>query len=265
MAFIHEFAYRTFGHSPFVKHKHTDNDTLELIQFLGGEGNVLIGNRTYPLVPGNLVFIDASYIHAINAQDDKKYCRSKLIIKKSSFIKALKDIGDLSPLSIFSDNGGSCFVADNVQTEKIDTIFRSLNGNLTASAALSGAIQLINFVSAQTEEVKPQMDPRISEIIKYINEHYAEPLTIDEIAEKMLLSKYYLCHLFRVNTGVTVMQYLNEYRLSVARQLLSETSLSIGSIALDCGFAGSSHFCTVFRSKEGISPREFRNNQKTII
>lgn len=258
MTLIHEFAYHSYGHSPTVRHRHTDNDTLELIQLLSGTGNVLIGNRTYPLSAGNLLFIDASHIHSINPQDDLKYCRNKLIINKSVFIKVLKLVGDLSPLRIFSDNGGNCFIADEIQADKIDAIFRSLNSNLNDSSALAAALQLIQFADASVKEIAPQTDPRISDVMRYINEHYSEPLTIDGIAEKMLLSKYYLCHLFRINTGITVMQYLNEYRLSVARQLLTETSRSIGSIAQDCGFAGSSHFCTVFRSKEGISPREFR-------
>ena len=258
MTFAHEFAYHQIGRVPQIQHRHTDGNTLELIQVLDGGGNALIGDKTYALHAGTLLFIDAAHIHAINPQNSTAYCRNKLIIDKSVFRQILHTLCDTAPLRVF-DEGGSCFLPDQAQAAEIDSIFSMLhNTAVNGGLVLNAVLQLIRSADMYASAAAPQTDSRINDVLRYLNTHYAEPLTVEQIAAETLLSKYYLCHLFRAHTGITVMQYLNEQRLSSARHLLVHTDRSIAGIAQDCGFGSSSHFCTVFRAREGISPREFR-------
>ena len=258
MSFVHELAYHQVGRVSSVQHRHTDSNTLEFIQILSGNGNALIGDKTYPLAPGTMLFIDATYIHAINPQDSSNYKRNKLIVDKQMLYSILQLLKDQTPLHIFS-GGGSCFLPTQTQAAEIDAVFRGLHTDThRESDALCTVLQLLHFVHKQPGAAPPQTDPRITHVLQYIHTHYAEPLTVDQIAAETLLSKYYLCHLFRTHTGITVMQYLNEQRLSFARVLLSDSDQPIAEIAQNCGFGSSSHFCTAFRTREGISPREFR-------
>lgn len=266
MWFIRELAYHQIGRVPLTQHRHSDGDSVELIQVLDGGGNALIGDKTYPLLPGTLLFIDAAGIHALNPQDDTRYCRNKLIIGKSALFRALETVGGETVLHAFTDHGGSCFTPTPELADEIDQVFRLIHQHSSAdnSMALWAVLQLIQLAGHYADAAPPETDPRISAILQYIHAHYAEALTVERIAAETHLSKYYLCHLFHAHTGITVMQYLNEQRLISARRLLTQTSRPIAEIAQDCGFGSSSHFCTVFRAREGISPREFRNKNSSM-
>ena len=87
-------------------------------------------------------------------------------------------------------------------------------------------------------------------------------MTIDEIASGVNLSKFYLCRLFREKTGMTLMDYILERRLSMAKVRLADGSGTILEIAADCGFSSGSYFCRVFREKEGMTPREYRKGHR---
>ena len=265
MSFIHELAYHQTGRIPTIHHRHTDYDSLELIQVLKGDGNALIGDHVHPLLPGTLLFIDSSNVHAINPAHDALYCRNKLLVGKTALFQAFEAIDAAHILQIFTNHGGCSFVPDPQTSAAIDQVFHSIcQDTPTGSGALWAILQLIRLAGTQIPADAPQTDSKVQAVLQYINRHFAEPLTIDRIAGDTMLSKYYLCHLFRAHTGMTVMQYLNEQRLAAARQLLMHTDRPIVEIAQDCGFNTSSHFCSFFRSQEGMSPREFRRQNRNI-
>lgn len=85
-----------------------------------------------------------------------------------------------------------------------------------------------------------------------------ENLSLDEIADQLNVNKYYMCHLFREKTGVSIMRYRNSRRLSMAKELLCTTDLSISDIADRCGFNTVSYFGEAFKRQEHIAPGEYR-------
>lgn len=260
MTLIREVTYHQQGRAPSVRHPHTDNDSLEIIQILSGDGNALIGDQTYPLSPGILLFIDASVIHSLNPQSEENYCRNKLIVSRSAVEKSLRVVGATSLLSLFEEAGGACFTLAPDVAGDVDTVFNRLAGNREDNGLIYSAfIRLLTMMSPNERLYAQVSDTRVARVLHYLHTRYAEPLTIDSLAEDAHISKYYLCRLFRTCTGMSIIQYLNEQRLTSARRLLAQTRRPITAIAQDCGFGSPSHFCALFREREGMTPRDFRN------
>lgn len=93
--------------------------------------------------------------------------------------------------------------------------------------------------------------------IDYIQGHLAEDIRLDEIASYLNLSRYYFCRLFKQSTGMSPYQYVIQCRVERAKQLLKEGNLTLGEIALTCGFAHQSHFHRHFKRLTGMTPRQF--------
>lgn len=96
--------------------------------------------------------------------------------------------------------------------------------------------------------------------LHYIEEHYHLPLTIGEITQAACLSQSYLNALFRRITGMGTRQYLEYYRMRIARQLLQDPNFSIAEVAYHCGFSDPHYFSRRFQDFHQQSPSEFRRN-----
>lgn len=114
------------------------------------------------------------------------------------------------------------------------------------------------MLSGTEKETAPKTQLSLSKAISYINEHFAEPITLDRLAALAVLSPYYFTRLFAKETGMTPHQYLITMRVNSAKFLLKTTSLPIKEIGFSCGFTSESIFCTTFRKREGITPSEYR-------
>ncbi len=97
---------------------------------------------------------------------------------------------------------------------------------------------------------------------RYIDEHFAEPLTLDHLAEVAHVNKYYLVHAFNREYGVTPINYLLLCRIHGSKQLLASTDLSLSQIAQIHGFSSPSYFSQSFRRLEGMSPMEYRKQRR---
>jgi signal transduction histidine kinase/DNA-binding response OmpR family regulator len=98
--------------------------------------------------------------------------------------------------------------------------------------------------------------------IAYLQAHYAEPITRDDIARHVAISGNYLTECFRQALGITPMTYLTRYRLQRAQHLLDTTDLPITEIAAETGFAEISHFTHTFKRETGVSPHAYRRRQR---
>lgn len=100
---------------------------------------------------------------------------------------------------------------------------------------------------------------------RYIDNHFKENLSLDQLARLAHVNKYYLAHAFRKEFGTSPINYLISRRVEESRFLLRETDHSLALIAQMLGFSSSSYFSQCFRRVEGISPTEYRkqNRQKS--
>lgn len=111
------------------------------------------------------------------------------------------------------------------------------------------------------EWLKSEFEPSAtmeSLIRQYLENHFSEPLTLDDIAAQAGMSRFALCRYYKENLGVTVMEQLKRIRVAKAKQFLRYASCSIEEVARLCGYESPSYFGKIFREETGRTPREYR-------
>lgn len=118
---------------------------------------------------------------------------------------------------------------------------------------LSKSIRYLNTHEATTE------NEHIKQTIRFMEEHYRESFSLDELADSVGLSKSYLCHLFKCKLNQSIVTYLHSIRIGHAKFLLSHyPDKKIAEVARLCGFEHPSYFGKMFRRMVGVTPDEFR-------
>ncbi len=101
----------------------------------------------------------------------------------------------------------------------------------------------------------------ISKALAYIDEHYSENITLDNISSYVNLSSVYFCSFFKQHTGETFVTYLNHYRIRRAMALLRDEDIKISAICEMVGFKNQTYFYNLFRKYNGVSPLEYRKQE----
>lgn len=99
----------------------------------------------------------------------------------------------------------------------------------------------------------------VKNALAYIQENYAQKLTLCEVAEKTYVSQWHLSKLLNRHTGQSFSEILNRVRIEKARELLTDPALRIGDISEAVGFLDMAHFSRVFKKQMGLSANEYRN------
>ena len=100
----------------------------------------------------------------------------------------------------------------------------------------------------------------IHNAMRYIEEHYAEKLTLPEVADQVYVSQWHLSKLISRNTGQSFSDLLNGVRIREAKKLLEDPSLKIWEISEKVGFSDVTHFSRIFKKMENMSANEYRNH-----
>ena len=98
----------------------------------------------------------------------------------------------------------------------------------------------------------------LQEIKDYLDTHYHEKITLDLLAERFYINKFYLTRVFKEQFGQTVTNYLVQLRITQAKRLLRFTDRSIEAIAQECGLNDANYFSRLFKKVEGTPPGEYR-------
>ncbi|MCX7919193.1 MAG: PocR ligand-binding domain-containing protein [bacterium] len=98
----------------------------------------------------------------------------------------------------------------------------------------------------------------VSRVLEYLREHYAERVTLEEVAKHVHRNPYYISHLITEQLQTTFSEYLNRIRIEKAKQLMQNPALSLAEIAQTVGFSDQSYFGRIFKREEGISPAKYR-------
>lgn len=106
-----------------------------------------------------------------------------------------------------------------------------------------------------------EYDSVIDDVLDYIDSHYLEPISLDDIAVACHISKSYLSHMFSDIKKQTVIQYILNKRLENSRKLLEKTELTVEEIALSSGFNNTSYFSRVFKECYNITPLSYRKKK----
>ena len=111
---------------------------------------------------------------------------------------------------------------------------------------------MIKNITIQPEGKESVVNLRMQKILRYIEEHYAEDITLADLSKSANISKSERSRCFKLSLNTTPYKYLTEYRLSMAAQLLKTTREPVGIIAASVGFRQMSHFGKCFREKRAI-------------
>jgi transcriptional regulator GlxA family with amidase domain len=103
----------------------------------------------------------------------------------------------------------------------------------------------------------------IQKALHYMHEHHTEAIYVRQVAQALRVGERQLNGLFRELLGMGCIQYLNEYRVSLAASMLSTSAVPITAIAFKVGFETLSHFNTTFRKVIGMSPTEYVGRKKS--
>ena len=98
----------------------------------------------------------------------------------------------------------------------------------------------------------------------YIDQHFKEALTLDQLAEEGHMNKYYLSHAFKREYGISPINYMISKRIEESKYLLAETDLSLSQISQLLGFSSLSYFSQVFRKTQSMPPMEYRQNARQL-
>ena len=184
------------------------------------------------------------------ATESLRHYKNALIILNTLSQRAAI-IGGLDPE--ISYHLGEIYIQKIEACRDIDSLFQiNINQKLTLDYCQRVALVL----HPQTKH------PKINDAMHYIRQNYQKRLTVEEIAEEVGLSKEYLSTKFRQVTGTTLPTYINQQKITEAKQLLHFTDMSLSEITEYFSFSSQSYFQTIFKKITGDTPMEYRLKSK---
>lgn len=127
---------------------------------------------------------------------------------------------------------------------------------------LAGLLTLI-----MEESWNPELNQRaankkldLQNIKEYLDQHYQEKISLDELSALFFINKFYLTRIFKEQFGISVNNYLTQVRITHAKQLLRFSDLSIERVGILCGLGDANYFSRVFKKVEGMTPGDYRRH-----
>ena len=241
---------------------HTHNH-IELFFIVGGKGQFLIQDTLYPVDMNNLVIINPNILHtevSLNAQP------------LEYIVLGIEEV-ELVPGK--NTNGPFC-ILDHYESMEISSCLRNILREMeqkntgyedVCQAYLEILIIRLMRNTALVVPTEPQVisaNRQCAAVRRYIDLHFKESLTLDQLAQEVHMNKFYLSHAFKREYGVSPINYLIARRINESKYLLTETDLSMSQIAQLLGFSSLSYFSQAFRKTQEVSPMEFRQSAKRI-
>lgn len=250
--------------------EYRSHDFLEMVYVLSGEGKYRIDDEIYQIREGDLIFINPGVKHQALLCPESDIPATEFYVGFTNIrISGCQD--NFLPLP-----DGNCIY--HTAGELSQRLFR-LCASMEAENAVrrqgryfmlkSYLIQMLLLVIR--EQCEPMERPQgyafesaskkyvAEQVIGYIEDHYSEKISLDQIAENMYLSPFYISRIFKGETGSTPIRHLINLRLEKAKELLEKGYQgSIQEVAALVGYDDAYHFSKLFKKRYGISPSQIR-------
>ncbi|NBB19197.1 helix-turn-helix domain-containing protein [Runella sp. CRIBMP] len=254
----------------------------ELTYIVKSHGQRFVGDHIGPFYEGDLVLLGSNLPHFWR-NDDAFYQSNPALWAESvviqfpqslvyDFIEKVPEFTSIQELMKRSARG---IKFSNESTQRIEKdilqlpylpegvrfisflgILLALTKDKSAEALASSAYQ-ITPDDADTERMK--------RIIEFTLRHFQEEIRLEIVAETAHMTVPAFCRYFKKRTQKTYVEFLNNFRLSHARKLLSNSDLSVAQVGLECGFRNLSNFHQIFKRHTGLSPLQYKTEQKKRI
>ena len=153
-------------------------------------------------------------------------------------------------------------IPGNKIRDGIEEIYSVKGNTYEATVAMAGALySLLAVFMHYCDKEEKEKDVQMSYVEKaelYIETNYSYPITVEDIAAYVGISRSHLFRSFQAHMGKSPKEYLSEYRIRQACHLLKETGLSVSTIAYSVGFENNLYFSKAFKKQKKISPSEYR-------
>lgn len=235
-----------------INHCHDD---YELLFIVDGRGKYILEGSELPVVPGTLMCARPLEYHCIKISAGTPYERYVLHFTPSAVLPEAKEIFE-SVIARRDEDAYSAFtlsesfigifdrflLAASLEEEKRESFMRLV---------LSELIMLLSVSRGQTRTLD---DGEIgARVIKYLNENIEKNISLDKIAKRFFVSKYYLCRAFKKHNGISVHGYINRKRVMLAKQLIESGETASGA-AYRVGFGDYSAFYRAYVKVLGEAP-----------
>ncbi len=237
----------------------------ELMIFYIKQGNAVIhcNSQSIPVSAGDLVVINCNDIHYIENCCDH-LIESYILIDLSFLFSRKDDVCQTKYIAPLLQNR----IRFQNKIEKDDMLIRQIQELITEyeqkkygyelwiKAGLYRILVLLlqRYTVPVTDKIKNRQQHLLLPVIKYVEAHYDQKITLNGLAAMANISPHHLCRLFKSITGMPLIAYVNHLRINTAMQLLQQHQLSIAEVALAVGFTDSNYFSRLFKKYKNVSP-----------
>ena len=237
-------------------HTHT---CAELFFITRGHGFFQVGQQRFPVAINDLVVVNTSVPHTETSQNGSPM---EYVVLGVEGLEAVAGVNGYSLLHLFAEDAvSSCLRTLTQETREpragCDEICQRL-----LEVILLRLRRRDDFTLSDTAAASPGSSRECGLVRRYIDNHFKENLTLDQLAGVVHINKYYLSHTFRREFNTSPISYLISRRIQESRFLLAETDHSLSQIAQILGFSSLSYFSQSFRRQEGMSPMEYRRRRR---
>ena len=259
LCYIDAFSSSTF--QPEVDFQFSIPNTFCIIYTLQGQCTLTYNGFSYALIPGSVAFVD---------------CNSTIDISTFSKSPWIYDIFFISGGNIFDYY--ELFTEDNINAfltasptsipSKFETLLSSnlalwdnYNSELINSKLITDILTAIIIEKRANPFPQNILPTHVINAIEYINEHFADDVSLDSLASHLHVSKFSLSHDFSTYTGSSVIDYLISKRIEVSKKFLQATDLPIYEIGNQVGISNNTHFIQTFKKRVNVTPLQFRKQR----
>ena len=237
-------------------HSHT---CAEMFFITGGRGDFLIRQDRFPVGISDMMVVNAGVPHTETSQNGSPM---EYVVLGVEGLEAVAGVNGYSLLHLFAEDAvSSCLRTLTQETREpragCDEICQRL-----LEVILLRLRRRDDFTLSDTAAASPGSSRECGLVRRYIDNHFKENLTLDQLAGVVHINKYYLSHTFRREFNTSPISYLISRRIQESRFLLAETDHSLSQIAQILGFSSLSYFSQSFRRQEGMSPMEYRRRRR---
>ena len=245
-----------------LQHYH---DAYEIYLQLEGKRYAFYDNIWYTLERGDLVIFKPFDIHYFESRESDYYERYGLNFQldKLSLILSNEEkhmlLEKLNPCVVrLTEERTQILYSYFKRTDSLMGKKGFLSEKLLYSSLLLLIAYAVECIDGSSITEGHTVAPQIISALQYINKHYAQDISLEDISVAAHMSKYYFCRQFHEATGATALEYLNNVRLTKVHNLLLNTKMTIDDIAVKTGFSSASTLGRAFKRVYGSSPGKFR-------
>lgn len=238
-----------------IQHSH---DFCEILYVAGGAGEAILEEKKFRLAPGDLVVVNPGTLHE-ERSDAKAPLRLIFLAIRDFAVPGL-------PAGCLSQEKYRVLSCGEYQY-KMDIYLRELLQETSSQIEFyqeisQGLVSALLVLVMRLIRINPEDEAALSQecqkIKEYLDQNFTSPITLDSLSETVYISKHYLSHLFKEQTGVSPIKYLTSKRMEKACELLSETELPVSEVSKAVGYENPLYFSQVFKRVYGISPVKYR-------